>query len=556
MSQCPPEGKARLALRKSRPVGRGLGLWLASLGSLLLLVPAAGAMSLKQALELAGRQNPSLLAQQHTVPAATAALARAQSGYLPRINATSQAGFSQSSSGGGGYASQTSRLRPRSVGLELSQTLFDGWRTQSTVRQAASQLGATEATLRDVTQSILVEAATVYLDVLQSAAVLRFEKENHANLSEQLKLVSGLFSYGDVTETDVLQVRARVSEAEGRVMAAEATWQNAQANFRRVIGVEPRNLSWPRPQDASLPGSVDQAVALALARHPAIEASSQTANAAWASIDIARSGYLPTVSVSASIDRQGDSQYRGDRQTTSTILGRITVPLFEGGETRARVAEAREVAYQRRYETDAVRDKIRSDIISAMNLHRAARARLSAVGVQVQAAAAALKGVKEEFGLGQRTAAGVLDAAQDLLRANIELIGAHRDRVLSVFLVKRALGQMSLDDMMATAHDPTLEPLGLFRRLTLPRSNTHPWAWELRDGPALPARGLMMDPLPDMTLRAVRPPTLPLPVATMPEQRMILRTELVLPADRAIRTDLRADLRTGTGAELLPGLRR
>ncbi len=449
--------------------------------ALCLAPEASQAQSLKEALAATYRHNPTLLAQERTVPAASAVVARALSGYLPRVNATSQLGLSHVTSSTPGTADQTVRTSPRGVGLDVSQTLFDGGRTGNTVRQARFQLSAAEAAYREAIQAILFDAISVYLDVLRDEAIVKLEKQNQSNLSEQLRLVSGLFEFGDVTQTDVLQVRARVAEAEARVAAAEAAAKASTANFRRIIGRDPSRLTWPRPADNLVPAQQDEAMRLAETTHPAILASLANANAAEAGIGVARSGYFPVVSLSGTLNRRIDDQATGDRETSATVVGRVTIPLFQGGETRARVSEATEVSSQRRFEADAARTRVQADIASAYAQYRAARSRIQSVQVQVQAATQALKGVREEFGLGQRTAANVLDAAQDLLLANINLMSAQRDRVLSSFAVRRALGQLSIDSTSNLADEHTGTVLRTFRDVTAPiRMPLQAWSWPLR----------------------------------------------------------------------------
>ncbi len=187
------------------------------------------------------------------------------------------------------------------------------------------------------------------------------------------------------------------------------------------------------------------------------------------------------VSLSGTLNRRIDGQATGDRETSATVVGRVTIPLFQGGEIRARVSEATEVSSQRRFEADAARTRVQADIASAYAQYRAARSRIQSVQVQVQAAAQALKGVREEFGLGQRTAANVLDAAQDLLLANINLMSAQRDRILSSFAVRRAFGQLSIDSTSNLADEHTGNALRTFRDVTAPiRLPLQAWSWSLR----------------------------------------------------------------------------
>ncbi len=120
----PPRDQARY-YRKAMAVLAAVALCLAP--------KASPAQSLKEALAATYRHNPTLLAQERSVPAASAVVARALSGFLPRVNATSQLGLSHVTNSTPGAIDQTVRTSPRGIGLDVSQTLFDGGRTGNTV---------------------------------------------------------------------------------------------------------------------------------------------------------------------------------------------------------------------------------------------------------------------------------------------------------------------------------------------------------------------------------------------------------------------------------------
>ena len=100
------------------------------------------------------------------------------------------------------------------------------------------------------------------------------------------------------------------------------------------------------------------------------------------------------------------------------------MPIYTGGETYARVRQAKETAGQRRIEADATRDQVRAAVVSAWGALEAAKASIRASQAQVDAANIALMGVREEARVGQRTTLDILNQQQELLNARVNLVVA------------------------------------------------------------------------------------------------------------------------------------
>lgn len=440
------------------------------------------AQTLREALQRAYQTNPVFRAQQRTVPAAAASVDRARAGYFPRVSASADYGFSDSSDSSiGSTGSVRARTRPRGVGLDVSQTLFDGARTYNGVGQASQLLTAAQETLRDTEQSLLLEAVTAYVDVLRDRTILKLELQNHASLNEQYRLISELFRFGDVTRTDVVQVEARVADSRARVSGAEAALKGSEAIYEQVIGSKPTNPTAPRPADRLVPATLDTALGQASLSHPLVLAAIANADAAGSQVKVAIGEHLPTVTVTGSLAQQANTDANGDRRLNASVFGRVSLPIFSGGETTAKVREAKENAGRRRIEIDAARAQVQANAIRAWSQFQSAKIRLGAAEDQARAASTALKGVREEFGLGQRTATNVLDAVQDLLSASINLATAQRERVLTTYTVSRALGKLSLAQIDAGTQPSPLNVVDTFVSLSRP---IHPQAattrWELR----------------------------------------------------------------------------
>jgi outer membrane protein len=105
---------------------------------------------------------------------------------------------------------------PYGFGIGIEQTLFDGFRTDNSVRQAESGVLNARESLRNQEQTTLFEAATAYMNVLRDTAVLNLERNNVEVIEEQLRQVQARRDVGEITRTDVFQAQARLALSQSR----------------------------------------------------------------------------------------------------------------------------------------------------------------------------------------------------------------------------------------------------------------------------------------------------------------------------------------------------
>src|SRR6202030_3444342 len=129
-------------------------------------------------------------------------------------------------------------------------------------RAAESQVSATREALRVMEQTVLLNAATAYMDVLRDTANLEVQRSNVRVLEETLRQTRDRFNVGEVTKTDVAQSEAQLAAGQSAALAAESTLITSKANYRQLIGVEPVNLAPRSPIDrfspATLAAAIDQ----------------------------------------------------------------------------------------------------------------------------------------------------------------------------------------------------------------------------------------------------------------------------------------------------------
>src|SRR3954465_8781098 len=237
--------------------------------------------TIESALVRAYQNNPQLNAQRAQVRSTDENVPQALSGYRPRVALTATAGFqySDTNTTAGGTPNQIVRTEihgtnaPRSAGLTVSQTLFNGQQTANRTRAAESQVSGAREALRVLEQTVLLAAATIYMDYLRDSAIVEVQKSNVRVLEQTLKQTRDRFNVGEVTRTDVAQSEAQLAAGRTQQLTAESNLVTTRSKFRQIIGNDPQALAPGSPVDRFLPSSLPGAVELSLTQHPNVTAA-------------------------------------------------------------------------------------------------------------------------------------------------------------------------------------------------------------------------------------------------------------------------------------------
>jgi len=415
----------------------------------------ASAETLESALARAYAGNPQLNAGRAGVRASDENVAAAQAGYRPTVSVEADIGV-QKFEGRISGAQVNQTTLPGGAGITVNQTLFNGFQTDNTVRRFESTVYSQREGLRTTEMTVLYSAVQAYMAVLSDTATLELRRNNVEVLEEQLRQTRDRFNVGEVTRTDVAQAEARLAGARSDVSAAEAQLRASIGLYRQFVGVEPRQLAPGRPLDRYVPGSLDGAIEIGLKEHPSILSALHQVDAAEAQVKVLEGQLYPTVALQGQVNQRYDQQLAGSNGVSATILGRLTVPIYEGGQTYAQIRQAKELVGQSRIQVEQSRDQIRAAIVSAWGQLESAKARVIASQAQVQANEVALNGVREEAYVGQRTTLDVLNAQQELLNARVALITAQRDRVIFSYGVVQAIGRLTIryTELKVAAYSP------------------------------------------------------------------------------------------------------
>jgi outer membrane protein len=473
---------------------------------LALTAAPAQADTLKDALLGAYKTNPTLEAARANQRATDENVPIARSSGLPSASVTAseteylKQQATGGSSGGGGTDFNFNPERSLGANLNLTVPIYSGGSVKNSIRAAKTRVEAGQADLRGTESSIFSQVVAAYMDVIQNEAIVGLRANNVEVLQVNLQATSDRFEIGDLTRTDVAQSEARLALARGDLRTAQANLIAARERYINLVGKAPQDLQ-PPPPLPGFPAAVDDAVMTALDDNPDLIAAKESAKAAGYDVEVAGAGRLPKIELFGS---GGYTNYLGtlpdlsptlpsDQASTTAQAGvRLTLPIFQGGRPAAqeRQAQARQSAALEQV-IGTERDVI-AQVRSAWASWQAANTIATETQAAVSAAELSLEGVRAENTVGNRTILDILNAQQELLSAQVQLVTARRNAYVAGFTLIAAIGHAEARDLGLGDETMLYDPDVNYRRV---RGKI--WDWSFDPDPVAQSTRTVDIPAPD-----------------------------------------------------------
>lgn len=422
----------------------------------------ADTFSLTEALGVAYETNPQLDAQRAALRATDESVAKANGLWRPSINAQGQYGTQHYEFSGPGIPpGSAANTHPLQGQVTLNQPIFRGGRTWAELSKAKALVRAGRAQLTGVEQTVLLAAVAAYMDVVRDEAILGLRQHNVDVLSKQLKAVELQFKVGELTRTDVAQSSARLAGAQSALVSAQGQLAVSRANYQKVIGRPVESLARTTALPA-LPGTLEDAEALADKQSPTLIAAQETERAADYAVDDSIGVLLPQVSVQAQYGYSAAQSFGGvlaQPTTNSTsLIAQLTVPLYQGGADEAGVRQAKQLHSQAQLNVVDARRQARESVDAAWETYLSAHSAIESNEAQVKANELAYEGVRREQEVGARTVLDVLNAEQELLNSQVAVVTSQRDAEVAAYQLLAATGRLTARDLglKVTFYDPNV----------------------------------------------------------------------------------------------------
>jgi len=411
--------------------------------------------TLTQALSVAYYNNATLQEQRAALRQADENVPAAISGWRPTVTLDGSAGrvvgsatqfipaegFSPSSS------EKLEENRDEATGqATLTQPIYSGGKTVDSTREAKNAVYAQRAQLLAAEQTVFLDVVTDYVTVISDKDLLALDQNNVEVLRRQLQATNDQFQIGDITLTSVAQARAALAQAKAQVAIAVGNLQIAQENFRHDVGQYPGDLTPPQPLDLPVASSAT-AGAQAQNNNPNVIAAEFTNAANEDAIDVAFSALLPQVSIQASGYIESNPSGPRSQESGGSVLGQLTVPLYQGGQEYAAIRQARAKAQE---SFASIIDAKRSAYAQATQSWEgfvASRAAVLSTNIEIRANAIALDGTEREEIVGTRDTLDVLNAQQLLLQSQDQQVQNISNLVTESYTVAVAIGRLTATDL-------------------------------------------------------------------------------------------------------------
>ena len=399
-----------------------------------LLAGAAPAESLADAMVAAYNHSGLLEQNRAALRAADEDVAQAVASLRPVISYTATAGYNASA------ANNNTRDLGASASLDFSWLIFDSG-ARAFQREGLKEIVlATRQSLIGIEQDVLLAAVNAYMGVVRETETVALRENNVRLITQELRAAEDRFEVGEVTRTDVAQAEARLAQARASLAAARGALVQARAQYQNDVGRMPGALSTPR-STPRLPGDLGAARGIARSGHPDIKASQHLISSAELFVENARAGLKPNIRGSASLGLSDGGN------TSDSLALTLNQTLYAGGANLSAIRAAEAAVEQRRAQLHLTRHGVDLGVSASYASLDIARATLEAGERQVRASTIAFRGVREEATLGSRTTLDVLDAEQDLLDAQVNVIRAAADEVAAVYAVLSSLGKLTVKDL-------------------------------------------------------------------------------------------------------------
>jgi outer membrane protein len=379
-------------------------------------------------------------------------------------NASRRVEYGEQRGFGGNINSNSLNLPRTTLGVTVSQSIYTGGRLREALNAADSRIESAELRAASAEIQAARNAAGAYADVLRAQTVATIVAGGVTDLAEDVRGAQARFDAGEVSITDVAQSKARYAGAQSQAARAYGDLENARATFERFIGQKPANLHANLPEVA-IPPTLMTYLDLVAAQNLEVLAARADYDAANSATRLAATQRNPRVSLEASAEQRWNETFTGSNSYVGQVGARVTIPLWDGGQTSSNTRQAAARANSARYQMQDTLEDVKASAQRAWSDYRTSLATVRATEAQIEAAQLARTGSIEELRFGLRSTIEALNQEQELRSARLALTTAKRDlyvdRVdLLALMGQNPLGQpaRSMDPVRRSAVPPPAIP--------------------------------------------------------------------------------------------------
>ena len=305
-------------------------------------------LTLSRCMEIALRQQPSMLASTYTVNASQSRVGEAQSGYFPQVSVSGgynriqpMPGSSNATTPGFVTTTRVNTFDQYSGTAALTQMIYDFGKTPTQVSIAQLNLVASRADLDATRAQTILAVKQAYFGLLKAQRNLEVAKETVSQYVQHLDQAKGFFEVGVKPKFDVTKAEVDLSNAQLNLITADNALKIARVTLNNAMGLSnppeyriEDSLSFIR-KDLTLAKAIDTS----MQNRPEVLATERRVKAAEENVSLATKGFFPVISGSAAYSRASVNEVNLKQDGWNAGVS-ISIPIFSGFLTYHQVKEA------------------------------------------------------------------------------------------------------------------------------------------------------------------------------------------------------------------------
>ena len=414
---------------------------------------AAEKLSLKECIETALRNQPSIRAARENVRAGQGRETQAASPYFPQVTAST--GYSENHAPlGGAFGESTTKSYTTS--LSVNQTIYDFGKTGNAYDSAKFGTRSLEQEAERVSQQVVLNVKQSYYALLAARKLVEVAQKTIEQTESHLKQAEAFFRAGSKPRYDVTRAEVEVNNANLGLINARNGVRIRTIALNNAMGIDPGRATEIVEELPAVPilPTLDQAQTDALKDRPDMKRMESDIEAARSRVKAERSNYLPTISASGAYNwANGTSELgqfmgatiKGDVQNSWNAGIMLTLPLFQGGLTKGRVSEAQANLLALEAQRDGIKQTVLLEVNQAYADLEGAAARVEVMQKTLQKARENLDVAQGRYKAGVGPYIEVTDAQLSSVNAETDHIKALYDYHLAIAQLMKAMGSASYE---------------------------------------------------------------------------------------------------------------
>lgn len=422
-------------------------------------------LTLSECIKIALDNNTTIKQAEYTAQSQSASVTQAYGVFLPNLNISGNWNRTKRESdltfipGLGTVPFRTSQtLNSFSTTASTSILLFNGFANFASLNRAKSNYLSADYNFKRTRQSVIFQTYQLYLNVLRNKQLLKVAEDNLKRSQRQLERIVEANRVGSVSLADVYRQEVQVGNDELALIRAQADYDKAKADLLVYLGLIPTDEY--EFEDPSIKVDIDTTefdtlreqvknldviISKAIETRPDYKSAIASLNAAKSGVTVAMSGYMPTISASASYNLNSNEFSTLTKNRSMGWGINISFPIFDRLQLQTQVQQAKINVKNAEVQVEQARRQITADVKKAILDLESAMKQIEVAERQVKAAELDLKTAEEKYNIGAGTLLDLLIATANYTSAVSSRVNAIYSYIVAKVQLQYVLGELDVE---------------------------------------------------------------------------------------------------------------